>query len=135
MPKRCTVLSPYKLYQHLHELLIKLGVSVRTEPFDPKLFTGTTARGGLCRVGTKWVVLVDARASITERVGVLAHAAATFDYDRYFVPPAVREVVDNHRRTAEARVSSSKERATGGRAAASSRGAEPRRLRVIPGRR
>lgn len=88
-------MNPDKLYQHLRELLGKLNVEVRTESFDPKVFSGNCMRGGICRIGDRMVVLVDARASIVERIAVLATAASGLDYHQVYVAPAVQQVIEN----------------------------------------
>ena len=89
-------MTPELVLQHLEELLAKLGVVVRTDSFDPRLFGDHCQRGGICRVNSRTVVVVDARAQITERVAVLAAAAATLDTELVYVPPLVRQIIDAH---------------------------------------
>jgi len=89
-------MTPERLHQHLEELLARLGVVVRSESFDPRVFGDNSSRGGLCRLHDRTVVLVDARAPLVERVAVLAAAAACLDTESVFVPPAVREVIEAH---------------------------------------
>jgi hypothetical protein len=88
--------TPERLHQHLEELLARLGVDVRSESFDPKMFHDTSTRGGLCRLRNRTVVLVDSRAPLVERIAVLATAAASLDTESVYVPPAVREVIETH---------------------------------------
>lgn len=90
-------MSPERLYQHLEELLRRLGVPVRPEVFDAHLFGDLSSKGGLCRLRGRSVVLVDAAAPLVERLAVLASAAATLDTESVFVLPAVREVIEAHR--------------------------------------
>ena len=89
-------MSPERLYQYLEELLFRLGVPVRSEAFDPRMFGDLSSKGGLCRVRGSTVVLVDAHAPLVERVAVLATAAASLDIERIFVMPAVRDVIEAH---------------------------------------
>ncbi len=89
-------MTPERLHQHLEELLARLGVAVRSETFDPRVFGDNSSRGGLCRLHDRTVVLVDARAPLVERVAVLAAAAASLDIDSVFVPPAVRAFIESH---------------------------------------
>lgn len=89
-------MTPERLHQHLEELLTRLGVDVRSESFDPKMFHDTSTRGGLCRVRNRTVVLVDSRAPLVERIAVLATAAASLDTESVYIPPAVREVIETH---------------------------------------
>ncbi|HQB47048.1 MAG TPA: hypothetical protein PLV85_25765, partial [Polyangiaceae bacterium] len=82
---------------HLEELLARLGVVVRSESFDPHVFGDASARGGLCRLHDQTIVFVDARATLPDRIAVLAAAAARLDTDSVFMPPAVRQIIDGHR--------------------------------------
>lgn len=89
-------MTPERLYQSLDDLLTRLGVPVRCEPFDPKMFGDLTSHGGLCRVHQQTVVLVDCKAPLVDRIAVLATAAATLDIESVFVAPAVRAVIEAH---------------------------------------
>lgn len=89
-------MTPERLHQHLEELLTRLGVDVRSESFDPKMFHDSSTRGGLCRLRNRTVVLVDSRAPLVEQIAVLATAAASLDTESVYVPPAVRDVIETH---------------------------------------
>ena len=92
-------LEQARLFQELEALLARLGVPVRTESFDPRMFGDLSSRGGLCRLHGATVVLVDARAPMVDQIAVLAEAASQLDTDSIYTPPAVREVIETHRRT------------------------------------
>ncbi len=85
-----------RIYEHLEALLARLDVPVRTEPFDARLFGDLGVRGGICAVRGRRVVLVDARAPLADRVGVLAGVLASFDLSDMYVPPQVREIIEAH---------------------------------------
>jgi hypothetical protein len=87
--------DPERCYEALETLLGRLGVRVRCEPFDPRLFGDLGARGGLCRIRRERVVLVDANLGLAERVGVLAGALARFDLEAVYVPPKLREIIES----------------------------------------
>jgi hypothetical protein len=70
------------------------------------LTADATLSGGLCKVKGQWRVILDRRASPSEKVSMLAQALARFDLERVFLSPEVREVVERSqaiRRAAEAR--------------------------------
>ena len=54
----------------LQALAAKAGIEVRIEPFELKM----TGKGGLCRIDKRRVILVDARLSTLEQVGVIGEA-------------------------------------------------------------
>lgn len=81
------------VYGHLEALLRRLGVAVRCEVFDEKLFGDLTTKGGLCTLRGRTVVLVDARAPLVDRVWVLADALSVFDVETLFMAPRIRELI------------------------------------------
>lgn len=56
--------------QALEQLATMAGIEVRIEPFELKM----TGKGGLCRIDKRRVILVDARLSMLEQVGVVGEA-------------------------------------------------------------
>ena len=54
----------------LEALAAKVGIQVRIEPFELKM----AGKGGLCRIDKRRVILVDARLSLLEQVGVVGEA-------------------------------------------------------------
>ena len=93
-------MTPQRLLQHIEDLLVKLGVEVRTESFDPRWANDHSSRGGICRLHNRTIVVVEANAPIAHRIAVLAAAAATLDTESVLVPPLVREVIEAHRQGA-----------------------------------
>jgi len=89
--------TPERVYQQLEELLARLGVPVRAEAFDPRMFGDLSSKGGLCRLHGRTVVVVDSTAPLVERVTILAAAAASLDTESVYVLPAIRDVIDNQR--------------------------------------
>lgn len=85
-----------KLYEQMETLLARLGVQVRTEPFDPKVFNELSARGGYCTLRGDYVVLVDAHAPLVDRATILACVLADFDLDAVFMAPQVRQYIEAH---------------------------------------
>ncbi|MGH7438761.1 MAG: hypothetical protein ACRENE_23990 [Polyangiaceae bacterium] len=84
-------MTPARMFAELEALAARLGVAIRSEPFEKGVLGG---RGGLCRVRGKPTVVMDAALATTDKVAVLAAALGRFDLDAVFVPPVVRARID-----------------------------------------
>jgi hypothetical protein len=73
----------------LEELARRVGLEVRVEPE----WKGGPSAGGLCRLRGIPVVLLDGLAPMHERIGVLCDALAHFDLEDFFLPPALRAML------------------------------------------
>jgi hypothetical protein len=69
----------------------QLDVKVSYEPL-----TAAVGMGGLCRVKGQYRVIIDKRATASERVATLASALSAFDTAELELPDAVREVLRFH---------------------------------------
>ena len=79
--------------KELEALAEKLAVTVVYDHF-----TGEgMGPGGLCRVKGAWRVIIERKASPSEKVSILARALARFDLEEHFLSPDVRELVERHR--------------------------------------
>jgi hypothetical protein len=77
----------------LEELAKKLDVEIRYDRF-----TGEGTRtGGLCKIRGKWRVIIEKRASPSEKISVLARCLARFDTEQHFLSPPVRQLVERSR--------------------------------------
>ena len=80
--------------QELEALAEKLEVKVVYDHF-----TGEgMGPGGLCKVKGSWRVIIERRASPSEKVSVLATALTKFDLEEHYLSPDVREIVERHRK-------------------------------------
>jgi hypothetical protein len=86
-------MKPEQMTEALETAAGQLGIRVRYEV----LTTGAVASGGLCKVKGEWLVIIDKKASPSERATILADALASFDTDSVFLPPKVREMVQLRR--------------------------------------
>ncbi len=77
----------------LEKLALRLGVEVRSVVFDRRVIESD---GGLCRIGNRHLIVVDARAPALERIAVLARSLAFFDLEPIYLPPALRERLRRH---------------------------------------
>ena len=87
-------MKPEQITEALETAAAQLGVQVRYEALTTGAVSGS---GGLCRVKGEWWVIIDKKASASERATVLADALATFDTDAVYLPPKVREAVQSRR--------------------------------------
>ena len=82
-----------RLYEELTLAAEKAGISVRTEPFDKAVPEKQGGRGGLCRLKGEWIVLIDARAPLVDRIAALAAALAEVDLDDVYMAPVARATI------------------------------------------
>jgi hypothetical protein len=81
------------LLSQLEELAQKLGATVRLENINMEESTST---GGLCRVGEEYIIIVHSRASIKEKIKVLAEAVRHFDLTDIYIKPAIRQLIEGN---------------------------------------
>jgi hypothetical protein len=79
-----------QMTEALEAAAAQLGIKVKYEPLAPG---GVSGQGGLCKVKGEWWVIIDKKATPSERSAVLAEALSTFDTDAVFLPPKAREAV------------------------------------------
>src|SRR5262249_47690124 len=92
-----------ELSRLLEELTLaarKVGITVRSEPFDSSLSDSKRWRGGLCLVRGQPVILIDSKAPLADRIAMLAAALATVELDHVFLPPIVRATIGAYGREA-----------------------------------
>lgn len=56
-----------------------------------------SAGGGICKVRGKWRVIIERRASASEKASLLARCLARFDIEEQFISPAVRRLIEHNR--------------------------------------
>lgn len=72
----------------LEEAAEKKQIKVSYEPLG-----GELGAGGLCKVKGEWRILIDKRATPSERVAMVAEALAGFPLDDLFLAPELRELI------------------------------------------
>ena len=75
----------------------QLGIKVSYEPLQTGI--QSTLRGGLCRVGQTWRIIIDKRATTEERMTTVATGVARFDTTELELPQKVREYIRLHEGT------------------------------------
>ena len=76
-----------QLLQTLEAVADDLGVEIRREDLEG-------SRGGLCRLRGRPCILVDRDLTLPERVDLVARSLARLPLDGVYMPPVVREYVE-----------------------------------------
>ena len=82
-----------RLLERMEQAATDLGLEVRYENISKPGYPG-----GLCRVKDTWVVILNKGAPTDEKVETLAAALATRDTEGVFLPPDVRDLVEQHKK-------------------------------------
>jgi len=83
-----------QLYQHLLDVAEKIQISVSEENLRR---TGAKAKSGLCRVHGKDIFIMDKKATVREKVLLLAACLAQRPLDDIYIVPTVRDVIARYR--------------------------------------
>jgi hypothetical protein len=75
----------------LEGLAYMLGIQIRYEKIVEDEVSST---GGLCRVKGEWVIIINSRATINEKIQTLAKSLKNFDLNNIYVRPALRELLE-----------------------------------------
>ncbi len=81
-------LKPEKLLSELLALAEQLGLEVREEKGDFK--------GGFCRIDENRMIILNEISPIKQKNAVLAKAISRMDYNKLYMLPAVREVLEKY---------------------------------------
>ena len=79
------------LLSQLEELADKLEILVRDENIN---IEESSSPGGLCRVEGKYVVILNSKASVKEKIQVMIAALQQFDLGDLYIKPVIRELLD-----------------------------------------
>jgi hypothetical protein len=83
-----------QLLEELERVASRVGARVTYD-----IFTGEhVGSGGLCRVKGEYRVIIDRRATASEKLGVLAQALAGFDLEAVYLSPEARELLERRGR-------------------------------------
>jgi hypothetical protein len=75
----------------LEELAYTLGIQVRYEKIVEDELSST---GGLCRVKGEWVIIINSKAAINEKIHTLVKSLKNFDLNDIYMRPALRELLE-----------------------------------------
>jgi hypothetical protein len=86
-------MKPEQMALALEQAAAQIGVLVRYESL-----TGESAgAGGLCKIRGAWTIIIDRKATASDRAGTLVEALAGFDVDSVYLPPEVRDALSERR--------------------------------------
>jgi CII-binding regulator of phage lambda lysogenization HflD len=77
----------------LEELAERFGIQIRYEPIkqDEDLIRVV---GGLCLLRRKYVLIVDSKAVLSDKIRIFVEALRHFDLDQLYMKPVLRELFD-----------------------------------------
>ena len=81
------------LLNQLEELAEKLGILVRDENINIEELSST---GGLCRVEEKYVLILNSKVTVTEKIQVMIKALQQFDLSDFYIKPVIRELLEGY---------------------------------------
>ena len=86
-------MKPEQITDALEQAAAQMGVRVRYEAM-----TGDSAgAGGLCKIRGEWTVIMDRKATPSDRAAMLVEALSEFDVDAVYLPPEIRQVLNKRR--------------------------------------
>jgi hypothetical protein len=80
------------LLQQLEELAGKLEICVRDENISME---ETSVTGGLCRLEGQYIVILNSKANVQDKIQVMIKALQLFNLDDIYIKPAVRQLLEN----------------------------------------
>jgi hypothetical protein len=81
------------LLWQLEELADQLGILVRDENI---ILEEAFSAGGLCRVDGKYILILNSKATMDEKLQVMVKALRQFDFDDMYVKPVIRELLEGY---------------------------------------
>ena len=79
------------ILSYLEELADQLGILVRDESIN---LEETFSTGGLCRVEGKYILILNSKATVKEKIEVSVKALQQFDLSNIYVKPIIRELLE-----------------------------------------
>lgn len=88
-------MDDHTLIEQLEDLARALEIEVRYEQLKAE---GTLSAGGLCKLRGKYLLIVNSKAPLREKVQALAAAVSRFDLSRHFLRPGLRAFLETFER-------------------------------------
>ena len=79
---------------YLEELAEKLEIFVRDENIN--IDESSTSPGGLCRVEGQYVIILNSKATVKEKIQVMIKALQQFDLRDMYIKPVIRELLERY---------------------------------------
>jgi hypothetical protein len=81
------------ILNQLEELADKLEIVVRDENINIEESSST---GGLCRVEGEYILILNSKATIKEKIQVMINALQQFDLNGIYIKPVIRELLEGY---------------------------------------
>ena len=78
---------------HLEELAERFGIQIRYEAIKQDE-DSINVVGGLCLLKGEYVLIINSKATVKDRIKTLAMAVKHFELDQIYIPPVLRELLD-----------------------------------------
>ena len=79
------------ILHYLEELAEKLEILVRDENINME---ESFSSGGLCRIEGQYVIILNSKTSMKEKIQVMITALQQFDLSDMYIKPVIRELLD-----------------------------------------
>lgn len=84
-------LEEQKRLEHLEEAAQALGIEIRYETFKGE---NSMATGGLCRLKGNYLLILNSRSGLSDRINAIASAINRFDLSTTYLRPGLREFLE-----------------------------------------
>jgi hypothetical protein len=81
------------LLNQLEELAGKLEILVRDENIN---IEESSSNGGLCRVEGGYILILNSKATVKEKIQVMIEALNQFDLSGIYIKPVIRELLEGY---------------------------------------
>jgi hypothetical protein len=91
-------LDEQKILDQLEEAARSLGMEIRYETMKGE---SSFSPGGLCRLQGNYLLIINSRASLSEKIRAMAQAVNRFDLSQVYLLPGLRELLERLREMGE----------------------------------
>ena len=81
------------IIEQLEELIKRFGVQIRDEAINQDE-DSVKIVGGLCLLRGEYVLIINSKLTVSDRIRTLATALKHFDLDQIYIRPVLRELLD-----------------------------------------
>jgi len=81
------------LLSQFEELAEKLEILVRDENIN---IDESSSPGGLCRIEGKYVIILNSKTTVKEKIQVMIEALNQFDFRDMYIKPVIRELLEGY---------------------------------------
>jgi hypothetical protein len=82
------------LLNQLEDLAEKLEIAVRDEYINNE---ESSSSGGLCRVEGKYILILNSKTTVKEKIRVVIKALQQFDVSGIYIKPFIRELLEGYK--------------------------------------